>query len=81
MLLTHYGQNFEHIAKLFDPVTQTYVWAHALVTLPYSDDDTDYPALFQLWKPVDLTRLAYRSGATQSQQIYWPRRPFSLATV
>jgi len=27
------------------------------VTLHYSDDDTDYPLLFQLWKPVDLAKL------------------------
>lgn len=56
-LLTHYGQDFEHIAKLFDHVTGTYVWAHNLVTLHYSDDDTDYPVLFQLWEPVDLAKL------------------------
>lgn len=31
--------------------------AHNLVTLHYSDDETDYPALFELWKPVDLERL------------------------
>jgi hypothetical protein len=29
-LLTHDGQDFEQIAKLFDHVTQTYVWAHNL---------------------------------------------------
>jgi hypothetical protein len=56
-LLTHYGQNFEQIAKLFDPVTKTYVWAHDLVTIYYSDDLTNYPLLFRLWKPVDLERL------------------------
>jgi hypothetical protein len=56
-LLTHYGQDFEQIAKLFDHVSGAYVWAHDLVTLHYSDDDTDYPLLFQLWKPVDLEKL------------------------
>lgn len=56
-LLTHYGQDFEQIAKLFDHVTGTYVWAHDLVTLHYSDDDTDYPLLFQLWKPVAVEQL------------------------
>lgn len=56
-LLTHYGQDFEGIAKLYDPVSQSYVWAHNLVTIHYSDDDTDYPLCFQLWKPVDLTKL------------------------
>jgi hypothetical protein len=56
-LLTHYGKDFEHIAKLYDPVSQSYVWAHDLVTLHYSDDDTDYPLHFQLWQPVDLLKL------------------------
>lgn len=56
-LLPHYGQDFEQIAKLFDHVTGTYVWAHDLVTIHYSDEDTDYPVLFQLWKPVELEKL------------------------
>jgi hypothetical protein len=64
-LLTHYGQDFEQIAKLFDHVTGTYVWAHDLVTLHYSDDDTDYPVQFQLWKPVDLARLEQGLRAAQ----------------
>ena len=64
-LLTHYGQDFEQIAKLFDHVTQSYVWAHDLVTLHYSDDATDYPALFQLWEPVDLAQLEQGLRAAQ----------------
>jgi len=64
-LLMHYGQDFEQIAKLFDHVTGTYVWAHNLVTLHYSDDDTDYPALFQLWKPVELEKLEEGLRAAQ----------------
>jgi len=56
-LLTHYGQDFEQIAKLYDPVSESYVWAHDLVTLHYSDDLTDYPVLFRQWKPVDLEKL------------------------
>jgi hypothetical protein len=56
-LLTHYGQHFEQIAKLWDPVQECYTWAHDLVTLHYSDDDTDYPVLFRLWKPMDLDKL------------------------
>lgn len=56
-LLKHYGQHFEKIAYLFDHVTQTYWWSHNLVTVHYSDDTTDYPALFQLWQPVDLDKL------------------------
>jgi len=53
-LLTHFGQHFDQIAYLFDHVSQSYVWAHNLVTLHYSDDRTDYPALFQLWKPAQV---------------------------
>lgn len=56
-LLAHYGQEFEQIAKLYDHVSESYVWAHNLVTLHYSDDETDYPALFRLWEPVDLVKL------------------------
>jgi len=56
-LLIHYGQEFEQIANLFDHVTGSYVWAHDLVTLHYSDNATDYPILFELWKPVELEKL------------------------
>jgi hypothetical protein len=55
--LVHYGQHFDQIAHLVDPTTGNYVWAHDLVTLHYSDDDTDYPARFQLWKPTDVDAL------------------------
>ena len=64
-LLTHYGLNFEQIAKLWDHVSGSYVWAHDLVTLHYSDDDTDYPVLFQLWEPVDLEKLEQGMRAAQ----------------
>jgi hypothetical protein len=64
-LLTHYGQAFEQIAKLFDHVSGTYVWAHDLVTLHYSDDETDYPMLFQLWRPVELEKLEAGLRAAQ----------------
>jgi hypothetical protein len=56
-LLTHYGQHMEQIAYLYDHVQQCYVWAHNLVTVHYSDDETDYPVLFQLWQPADLAKL------------------------
>jgi hypothetical protein len=64
-LLTHYGQGFDQIAKLYDHVTGTYVWAHDLVTIHYSDDDTDYPVLFQLWEPMDVEKL--ESGLRAAQ--------------
>jgi len=56
-LLTHYGQGFEKIAKLWDHVNNCYVWSHNLVSLHYSDEQTDYPAIFQLWEPADLEKL------------------------
>lgn len=56
-LLTHVGQQFEQIASRYDHSQGRYVWAHNLVTLHSSDDETDYPVGFQLWKPVDLDKL------------------------
>ena len=56
-LLTHYGEHFEQIANLWDPVEKRYTWAHKLVTLHYSDEQTDYPVVFQLWQPADLEKL------------------------
>ena len=56
-LLVHAGEHFDQIANLKDPDTGHYVWAHDLVTLHYSDDDTDYPVRFQLWKPTDVDLL------------------------
>lgn len=56
-LLKHYGQQFEKIAKLWDHVEERYVWAHNLVSLHYSDEQTDYPIGFQLWEPPDLEKL------------------------
>jgi len=64
-LLIHFGHDFEQIAMLFDHVSGSYVWAHDLVTLHYSDDDIDYPALFQLWKPVELEKLEAGLRAAQ----------------
>lgn len=56
-LLVHYGEHFDQIAYLLDPTTDQYVWAHDLVNLHYSDDETDYPVRFQLWKPTDVDAL------------------------
>lgn len=64
-LLSHYGQDFEQIAKLWDHVSGSYVWAHDLVTIHYSDDETDYPVVFQLWEPVDLEKLEQGMRAAQ----------------
>jgi len=64
-LLTHFGQDFEQIAQLWDHVSGSYVWAHDLVTVHYSDDKTDYPVVFQLWEPVDLEKLEQGMRAAQ----------------
>jgi DDE superfamily endonuclease len=56
-LLTHYGQHFEHIASLYDPAEKRYTWAHDLINLHYSDEQTDYPIAFQLWRPADLEQI------------------------
>lgn len=55
--LTHYGRHFDQIAYLYDPAQKRHMWAHNLVNLHYSDDLTDYPVAFELWKPVDLEQL------------------------
>lgn len=54
VLLTHYGKHFDKIAYLYDSTKGCYVWAHNLVNLHYSDDQTDYPIDFQLWEPVEI---------------------------
>jgi hypothetical protein len=56
-LLAHYGQHFDEIAMLYDSAEKRYTWAHNLVNLHYSDDQTDYPLYFQLWKPADLDQI------------------------
>jgi hypothetical protein len=56
-LLSHYGRCFEKIAWLYDPALRCHTWAHNLVGLHYSDDQTDYPVRFCLWQPADLDRI------------------------
>jgi hypothetical protein len=56
-LLTHYGRHFDEIAFLYDPSEERYTWAHNLVNLHYSDDQTDYPLHFRLWKPAHLDKI------------------------
>jgi len=64
-LLTHYGRHFDEIAYLYDPTEKRYTWAHDLVNLHYSDDQTDYPLYFQLWKPADLEKIEEGLRAVQ----------------
>jgi len=56
-MLIHYGKHFDNIAYLYDHSTDSHVWAHNLVNLHYSDDSVDYPALFELWKPLEIEKL------------------------
>ena len=64
-LLTHYGHHFEKIAKIFDPVSRSYVWAHNLVSLHYSDDLSDYPVAFRPSPPSQ--------GGCQNSIRFWKK--------
>lgn len=57
-LLKHYGKHFDNIYYHYDYVHKCYRWAHDLVTLYYSDDQTDYPISYQLWEPPDWEEVA-----------------------
>lgn len=57
-LLKHWGEGFDHIYRLYDHVNRTYTLAHDLVTLHYSDDQTDYPVHYRLWTPPDWEAVA-----------------------
>jgi DDE superfamily endonuclease len=56
-LLTHDGKHFDEIAYLYDSSQGCYTWAHNLVTLHYSDELTDYPVEFELWRPAQLDKI------------------------
>lgn len=56
-LLSHYGQKIDNIHKLFDHVSNSYVYAHNLVTLHYSDNQCDYPIDYELWLPMDVEKV------------------------
>ena len=56
-LLPHDGNQFDEIAYLYDSTRDCYTWAHNLVTLHYSDDETDYPVEFELWRPPQVATI------------------------
>src|SRR3990172_5435507 len=58
-LIVSENKTVDGINRLCVHVSGRYVWAHNLVTLHYSDDDTDYPVAFQVWQPVDLEHLEH----------------------
>jgi DDE superfamily endonuclease len=63
-LLTHDGQHFNKIAHLYDSTQGCDAWAHNLVNLYYSDEQTDSPVDFRLWEPVEIDALAAGPKAT-----------------
>ena len=75
-LLKHYGHHFDHIRKLKDYVNDTYVWAHNLVTLYYSDAQTDYPIHYELWLPPDWEAVAlfFKSKNFKINKRHWENR-------
>ena len=57
-LLKHYGKHFDDIYYHYDYVHKCFRWSHDLVTLYYSDDQTDYPISWKLWEPPDWEAVA-----------------------
>jgi len=57
-LLKHYGKHIDGIYNLKDYVNDCYRLAHDLVTLHYSDDQTDYPVYYRLWEAPDWEAVA-----------------------
>ncbi|MEM9889098.1 MAG: transposase [Bacteroidota bacterium] len=75
-LLKHYGKGFDDIYYHYDYVNKCFSWAHDLVTLYYSDDQTDYPVDWHLWQPPDWEAVA-RFFMQQNYTInstHWERR-------
>lgn len=75
-LLKHYGKHFFNIYYHYDYVNQCYRWAHDLVSLYYSDDQTDYPVYYQLWEPPDWEAVAeyFRSVGVEIKEEKWESR-------
>lgn len=66
-LLTHVGKKIEGIYVIWDHVEHRYVRAHNLLTLHYSDDQTDYPIDYQFWKAPDVAAI---EAALDTEGIY-----------
>jgi DDE superfamily endonuclease len=62
-LMRHYGTHFEQIYRLYDHVAKNYTYAHNLISLYYSDDETDYPLDHRLWEPPDWSLVAQKMKA------------------
>lgn len=59
-LMSHYGKHFDNIYWFWDHVDKRYTFAHNLVNLHYSDDQTDYPIDDELWIPADWDAVALK---------------------
>jgi len=57
-LLKHVGKHIDGIYRLKDYVNDCYCLAHDLVTLYYSDSQTDYPVYYRLWDAPDWEAVA-----------------------
>ena len=57
-LLSHQGEHFDGIYRLWDYVNKRYTMAHDLITLHYSDNQTDYPVDYKLWEAPDWDAVA-----------------------
>lgn len=75
-LLKHYGKHFDNIYYHYDYVHKCYRWAHDLVTLYYSDDQTDYPIDYQLWETPDWEKVAlfFKEQHFTINQLKWDNR-------
>jgi hypothetical protein len=75
-LLKHYGKHFHNIYYHYDYVHKCFRWSHDLVTLHYSDNQTDYPVYHQLWEPPDWEAVAQflREKEIKVNQDKWDNR-------
>lgn len=75
-LLKHYGRKFDDIYYHYDYVNHCFRWSHDLVTLYYSDDQTDYPLSWRLWEPPDWELVAefFRSKDFKINEKHWNNR-------
>lgn len=56
-ILAHKGDKFELIYRTYDYTEQRMAMCHDLLTLHYSDEDTDYPIYQMLWIPPDWEQI------------------------
>jgi hypothetical protein len=75
-LLKHYGKHFDDIYYHYDYVHKCFRWSHDLVTLYYSDDQTDYPISWQLWTPPNWEEVAefFRQQGYTINEERWKNR-------